>query len=262
MTRLLAILILALIPFNALAYQEDIGFGEEPKLSVIVSPTNARNGSAYLQEELLLTVRVASIYPFEALDVDIPTINDATINTLVRAKTRKVRSYAGAGYIWETVIAVYPDASGTLTIPSITATVQIEPEKDQPLSFTDQSPPKPIIIRGIPARFDELWWLVSRKVTIEESWSKPPDEIRYGDIVRREIKITASGVPHERMPVPEHPRTRGVDILDLGGTARTNETAEGVTGVMHHAWDLKMSGDRLLYVAPIGIAYWHPEENV
>ncbi|MEM7190047.1 MAG: hypothetical protein AAF439_10595, partial [Pseudomonadota bacterium] len=41
-----------------------------------------------------------------------------------------------------------------------------------------------------------------------------------------------------------------------------NETAEGVTGVMHHAWDLKMSGDRLLYVAPIGIAYWHPEENV
>ena len=42
-------LALLMMPITAAAYQEDIGFGEEPKLSVIVSPASARAGRAYLQ---------------------------------------------------------------------------------------------------------------------------------------------------------------------------------------------------------------------
>ena len=261
MRRLMVVLSMILSAGQAAAYQEHVAFGEEPMLSVIVEPDAVFDGGGYVQGEIVVTVRVSSLHPFEALDVDMPVIDGASLVTLLKPRMREVRSYAGKGYVLERIVAIYPEASGTLVIPPIRATGRVEPEPDKPLDFVEESPPIPVEIAGIHPGFRGEWWMVSRNVIMSETWSKPVEEIREGDVFRREVMITAQGVPHTRIVMPEHGRTRGIEISDAGEWGRTENTTDGVIGTLVHAWDLKMTGTRTLYISPMGVDYWHPDER-
>ena len=139
MRRLLTVLSMILWAGHVAAYQEHAAFGEEPMLSVIVEPQAVFEGGGYVQGEIVVTVRVSSLHPFEALDVDMPAIDGTSMVTLLKPRMREVRSYAGKGYVLERIVAIYPEASGTLVIPPIRATGRVEPEPDKPLDFVEES---------------------------------------------------------------------------------------------------------------------------
>lgn len=264
MHRLL-ILVLALLPslpLPAHAYQETVAFEEEPLLSVIIEPEDVFTGGAFVQGEIVVTVRVSSLLPFEALNVEMPVIEGARVETLIKPRMREVRSYAGKGYVLERVIAIYPQKSGKLVLPPIRATGRVEPEKDKPLDFVEESPEITLDVAGIAPGFRGDWWLVSRALTISETWSVPIEDLREGDVVRREITITAAGVPYERLPQIQASRTSGIEATDAGTTGNTLKTRDGVVGTLTRAWDLKIGVGDTLYVSPIGIDYWDPGEQV
>ena len=263
--RIGQLLVVMLLAFGlvsvAVAQDETMLFEEEPTLFVTIEPPTVFTGGAYVQGEIVLTVRITSLHPFEALNVEMPKIDGVRIDTLLKPRMRRVKAYTGTGYVLEQAIAIYPQSSGRLVIPPVRATGIVEPEKDKPLNFTDASPELVLDIEGISPRFKGDWWLVSRSVTLTEAWSKPPEELREGDVVRRTMTLIARGVPHTRMKMPEHGRTRGIEFADAGGSGSTQRTGDGVIGTLVHSWDLKIGVGATLYIAPMGVHYWDPTDG-
>lgn len=233
-------------------------FPETPALLATFDPPDAEGQGTWVQGQILLRVQIPSRYPFEALDLDLPQIENARVITLLKPRTRRQRSYAGDGYVLETVLGIFPTRSGDLTIPPIRATGRSRSPDGRDFPFQREIRPKVIPIRRIPADWDEAWWMVASRIDIEETWSKPVDQIRAGEIVTRSITLTAFGATSEQMPDIEHGRTRGLQATPLEQSAKTQLTATGVIGTIEKSWTLKISHDPTVYISPVGVAYWDP----
>ena len=244
-----------------LAGPQDLEIPEIPALTVTVDPPGALARGVPVQSQILLRIQVASRHAFEALRLDLPEIEGAETVRMLRARTRKVRSYVGEGHVFETVLGVFPTRSGVLHLPPVRASGHVEPEPGSKLLFDDASPARRIAVSGIPPDYGDGWWMASPRVEIAESWSRPPEELRDGDTVRREVRVTAFGLTADRVALPEHRRTRWVSVADAGTASRTELSATGAIGVVTRSWDLKIEQNGIVYVPPVGVFYWHPEEG-
>lgn len=256
------ILLLTLWSLPAFGEEETTSIPDVPEMRVSISPDHAIAHGGYVQGQIVMRVQIASKYAYESLDLDIPEIDGADIITLLKPRTRQVNSYAGAGYVFETALAIFPRNSGVLTIPPVKVEGSVEPKPDAPQNFSHQTDPVEIRISGIDPSYEDPWWMVASRVEVSETWSKPPEDIRLGEVIRRSVTITAWGVDADRMPQPEHGRTRGVAFSDAGQTAKTEFTPEGLIGTVTRSWDLRIDEGAFAYIAPVGVSYWDPEARI
>lgn len=254
-------LLCALPLASAVAEEPVLTMPEIPKLTVTLDPDDAVEAGGHVQGQLVLKVQIASRFAFEELDVRLPEIADAEVLRLQRPRTRQVRSYGGEGHVFETALAIFPTRRGPLEIPGVEVRGVVEPKPGRELSFDDRSRDLRIEVAGIAPRYGDPWWLVSDRVEMTETWSKPIEDLRFGDIVRREVTVVASGATAAHMPVLASARTRGITTAEAGRTARTERRADGVTAIVTQAWDLKVETDNVAYISPMRIAYWHPGER-
>ncbi|MGD1926201.1 MAG: hypothetical protein ACFB03_18755 [Paracoccaceae bacterium] len=234
---------------------------QKPELRVDASPAPALATNGYIDGQIVLRVQLLSRHPFEALDFKLPQIANAEVVELMRPRTRKVTGYAGQGFVFETSIAVFPQRSGVLTIPPVTAVGFVQTEPDGELQFDLASDPVEIKIAGISRHYDNPWWLVSDRVEIEETWSTPPDEIRVGELVRRTVSLRVWGVDAERLPELKHGRTRGVRVSLAGSDLKTKKSPDGLVAHATYSWDLEAEPQQVAFVTPIALDYWDPSEH-
>ena len=264
MRRLLISLLIALPPALAAAQESEraLTMPEVPQLTVTLKPADAVANGVYLHGQLVLGVQVASRYPFEELDLRLPEIPNAQVIRLQRPRTERVRSYAGDGYVFETALAIFPNQSGPLEIKGVAVRGAVSSRPGDERPFADRSADLRLDVLGIDDSYTDPWWLVSDRVEISETWSKPLEELRVHDIVRREVTVKAFAVTAERMPEIEHGRTRGVTVADAGVTSSTEVTRDGVIATITRAWDLKIDTGGVAYISPVNLAYWDPRERV
>ncbi|MEM7744789.1 MAG: hypothetical protein AAF409_13865 [Pseudomonadota bacterium] len=223
-----------------------------------MAPVEALEQGWFVQGQLVLTVRVASRHPFEELTLALPQIEEADLVELARPRTRVVKSYVGTGTLYETALAVFPRQPGPFRIPPIRVSGMVEPEPGREVRFDAASPPIEIDVAGIPSEYGDDWWMVSTRLQIHESWSAPPESARDGDILRREVTVSAFGLTAERIRIPDHRSTRHVRTVDAGTTMRTETTPDGVIGHVTRAWDLEIGSDGIVYVSPVGVSWLNP----
>ena len=247
--------------FAQLAAPENLEIPDIPALAVTIDPPGALADGVPVQSQILLKIQVASRHAFEALHLDLPEIKGAETVRMLRPRTRKVRSYVGEGHVFETVLGIFPTRSGVLHLPPVRASGHVEPEPGREVPFDDASPARRLSVSSIPPGYGDGWWMVSPRVEIAESWSRPPEELRDGDTVRREIRVTAFGLTADRVAVPEHRPTRWVSVTEAGLSTRTELSATGAIGVVTRAWDLKIEQNGIVYLPPVRVSYWHPEEQ-
>lgn len=262
MRYLWCLLMSVLIGAPAHGYEETLKIPETPDLRVVLGPEQAMETNGYIHGQLVLRVQLVSRHPFEALDLKLPTPDGTDVIELMRPRTRKVTSYAGQGYVFETSIAIFPQTSGVLTIPPVTAVGSVEPEKDKSLAFDLQSQPFDVKVAGVSPHFDDPWWLVAHRVEMDEAWSTPVTEVRVGEIVQRTVTLRAWGVPAEHLPELEHGRTRGIQVSPTHAPRlRTEKTPDGLIATAEYVWNLNADPQQVAFIAPVGVAYWDPQQH-
>lgn len=250
-----------LVSAHGSALAQTFTFPDTPELVRVISPPQVLKSGAYVGGEIVLKLQLLSKRPYEALSLELPdAFPGADMRQLTRPRTRFVRSYAGSGYIFETVIALYPETSGTLRMPEIRAAGAVAglDEDADDVAFSVTLPPLEIRVHARPPGMTGEWWLVSPQVTITEALSKPEHEIRQGDVVRRTVTITAVGVPDEGLPRPEHGLGRGHSIIPVEVNGQTELSDAGTVGTVRMIWDLEIGQEAIVYVSPITVAYWDP----
>ena len=97
-----------------------------PELKVTIGPEAALSTNAYVDGQSVLAVQLLSRHPFESLSLKLPSVSNAKVIELLRPRTRKITSYAGEGYAFETSVAMLGRLIlGNLGISSFSYTTMI-----------------------------------------------------------------------------------------------------------------------------------------
>lgn len=251
------LLLISLINQPPVAAQDTQVVPDKPELSVRIIPPEP-----YLQEQIIQTVRVVAAHVFEELVLDLPTIEGADVITLQQPKTRKFKTYGGEGYIYETKRAIFPKASGAFHIPPVRVSGSVAITRDERESFALKSEPVTLDIKPPPADFSSPTWLVARRVEIEDSWSKPLDELRVGDHVTHTVEAIVTGVTGGHLPELEHGRSTGITILP-GQTERSTEVnANEVIGKIRRSFEFRIDTDQPINISPVRVVWWNTDTEI
>jgi hypothetical protein len=241
----------AAIALPALGAEPSIGVGDRPALTVRIEPARP-----WLQGQVIQAVRLISPDPFTELTLDLPPVEGASAVTLVPPKSRPFQNYGGAGFIFETVRALFPAASGPLRIPPVTLVGRTDQGRGETAGFSLASAPEVIEVRPPPEGLAADGWLVAARVEISQRWSMPLDRLRVGDSFRREILVRAEGVTGEHLAPLEHDPPTGLAVLPGALTRSTEITPTGAIGHLGQTFELRVEEDRPINLAPIRLAWW------
>lgn len=234
---------------------------------VSVEPEFVLTKGAHVGGQIVMDVRFVSLDPVKRLRLEMPQIEGAQTETLIRPATRQVTIdvddgysiLSEEGYSHGTRIAIMPRQAGTLVIPPIRVTGISAPQGALSFPFEEIFPQRLITVHAPSAQFDDGVWLVSRAVTIEEFWTPAITEIRAGDTVRRRVTVSVDGVEAGDLPDLTLASSDGYRVLSTELSRETEKTETGFVAHVDQTWDIYVETEQVIHVEPIRLAYWNPE---
>jgi len=191
---------------------ETVSQNTEAQLAPVFIETNLDQDSVYVQAQALLTLRVYhSVSLYDDSSLTPLQVADTRIEQLGESRTyEKVINGIRHGVI-ETRYAIYPQHSGTLTIPTQTFSATLveprpaqdnNPQGSKPGKLIHVSSPElSLTVKAKPAAYPaDAPWLPARSLTLTESWNPEPDHVQVGDSLTRSLTLKAEGLAGAQLP--------------------------------------------------------------
>ena len=151
-------------------------------------------------------------------------------------------------------MALFPDRTGTLTIPPFVHHLTLTDEGDD--WFEHDIASAPVSLDVDPAPAVEGWWFPVRRLEISDQWSNAPDQLKPGEGVLRVIRIQAIGVSPDMIPpMPElhspsamifpHPDKRFVELSPMGPVS-----------IAFWRWTIRPTNNTSAIIEPIEFDYF------
>ncbi|NKC13941.1 MAG: hypothetical protein GKR94_17665 [Gammaproteobacteria bacterium] len=244
--------------------QGAVGSAGEPQrrwFTVTIDPKSIVSHGAYVGGEIVMDVRFVSSDPFTRLRLELPDIEDARTQTLIRPHTLQINMFGGKGYSHQTRLAIVPLRTGALTIAAITVTGVALSRDGRHFEFKEIHPPRRLTVHGPPADFPATTWVVSRQVDIEEAWTPDIATVHPGDTVQRKIVLTVMGVKAEELPELRLASNTGYRVLNTETAISTEKTESGLTAHLEQTWNIFIDTDAVTYIDAVPFVYWDPEQG-
>ena len=161
--------------------------------------------SVYVQSEIILTVTLQQAINLDGGEISAFDIPDAVIENLERRSFQR-RVGNRTWLVTELRYAVYPQKSGSLTIPAIGFTArEVQPGRSLLGARLGRrlrmaSEPVEINVKSVPTSFPGEVWLPARALTLEENWSIDPQSLNVGDSTTRTLTLTGRGLQGSQLP--------------------------------------------------------------
>lgn len=164
----------------------------------------------YVQSQILYTVRLyLGVSPANA-SLSEPQVEGAKaiIERLGEDKSYDTRVMAQRFEVIERRYAIYPQASGALTILPLRFQGQIgrsafsilDPFGPQPRTIVRQSAPVTLNVKPIPDAYAGSHWLPAGHVSLREEWSADPPVFRAGEPITRTLTLVAEAQTASQLP--------------------------------------------------------------
>lgn len=224
--------------------------------------------SVYVQEQLLLTVRINTSVNLTDTQLHEFNIDNALIKQLTN--TRYNRNINGIPHItYELTYALFPQTSGILEIPAITAE-GIAPlqRSSRGLSLFNQGKtmrmrgnPLSITVNEVPTNINTGNWLPAKQLQLQESWSSDPTEIQLGDSITRTITTTAIGLSSEQLPPIAIKAGNAFKSYPDQPVFDDQKNAQGITGIRKDAIALVATKPGNITLPEVSIKWWDINTN-
>jgi hypothetical protein len=176
-----------------------------PGDALVLFETSIDQPSLYVQAELMLTVTLQQAINLEGGEISALDIADAVVEPLERQSFQR-RVGNRTWLVTELRYAVYPQKSGTLSIPAIEFTArEVQPGRTLLGSRLGRrlrlsSEPLRVTVKSVPASFPGDVWLPARTLTLTENWSLDPETLSVGDSTTRTLTLIAEGLQGSQLP--------------------------------------------------------------
>ncbi len=219
----------------------------------------------YIQQPFRLTVTVYTTTwfsaPLEFTDLHIPNAFVLSFNRTTPGIFHiKGQQYAGIQFYY----IVFPYKAGQFIISPLEITAHTPAEGSAtPRKLLVTTPEQSFIVRDVPENLQKNGeWLVAKEVDIYQAWSRPMDQLKVGDVVKRTITIDAKGTLPQFIPdlaarealdwagnYPQEPQLRDLrDENDANG-----RSIQTITYLFEKEGDYT--------VPPLSLSWWNPYTN-
>jgi hypothetical protein len=154
---------------------------------------------------------------------------------------------------------VFPYRSGEVVFPELSLNTSIPPEGDykgQPVTLKTKT--FTIKVKEIPDGIEEDQWMVANNVNISNSWSDKLDEIKLGEVVKREIIIDAQGTLPSFIDEAEISDLDFVSIYPHQPEFIDNRNNQSVNGKRIDSYSYLFEEEGTFTIPEVNIQWYHP----
>ncbi|WP_041523131.1 BatD family protein [Gilvimarinus agarilyticus] len=190
--------------------------------------------SVYVQEQVLLKARIYSRNNFDAQEISDFTLDDALVEAITEDKY--VTEVSGTPYaVYELTFALYPQKSGTLSIPAVDYAVRLRANRRSMLSFgggdvrRGRSSPVTLEVKPIPAANGSGPWLPASDIKLAQHFSHDSESLTAGEPITRSITLTAEGLHPSQLPPVTPADVEGFSTYADKPQTQERRTNSGIT---------------------------------
>lgn len=209
---------------------------DKPGDQALLFEAELDRSEVYVQGQVILTLRLQ-----QAINLDDRNITQLQLdNAFVRPLEQNSFQRTIDGRPWlvhEVRYAIFPEQSGTLEIPAQTFSAR---ERGQRRSLFDlggggrqirrSSDALTIEVLPRPDGYPNAEWLPAAELTLDETWSTPPEQLKVGESATRTITIRGVGLQGAQLPPMLFPATDGLKFYPDQPTISDSELASGLIG--------------------------------
>lgn len=192
--------------------------------------------SAYVQQQLLLSVRIFHAVQLDNMHITEPEFDNASVRK--GAETSFRREINGITYlVHELNYAIFPQQAGELTIPEMVFSASQPMRARSLFDFPGQGRPVRklsqqfnVHIKPIPKAFTGKVWLPARNLTLEENWNGNPDQVAVGESITRSVTLRADGLQAAQLPALDLPKVPNAKLYNDQPALDDQQDANGVHG--------------------------------
>jgi hypothetical protein len=257
--------------------------------SPVLLEVEAEPKSAYVQSQVIYTVRVLASTSINQASLTEPKAGDAIIERLGQDKSYSTTRNGEQYQVIERKYAIFPQHSGTLEINAPLLSAEVPEQNKRGSSRHQMFGRDPFAdMRGIfgqdPFFFGHTRtvqlrgrnlslniqpqpsgtpspWLPAESLTLSESWSPDPPQFHVGEPVTRTITIAAKGITASQLPELRPAVPQGVKVYPDKSQTETQSEANSLTSqkVLKSALVPSQSGELIL--PEVRLSWWDTKAN-
>ncbi len=220
--------------------------------------------SVYVQSQLIHTFRI-----YEAVDLSDRgrselKLEEAVVEELDGSTFQRV--IEGRAYrVYEVRHAIFPQKSGTLTIPSLSFNARKPAVRRSMFARGElvrrRSDPIIVEVKPVPASWPDAPWIPAAGLKLEESWSTLPDRLEIGDSVTRTITVIAEGIDGSQLPPVTQAEIPGIKMYPDQPRSENTRNNDGVTGIGINSTALLITEPGEFLLPPVRVPWWDTNSN-
>ncbi len=223
--------------------------------------TSLNKDRVFVQEQLLLTVRLVTAVNLSGISADDMNIDNALVKQIAETKFQK-RINGKPHLIVETTYAVFPQQSGNLTIPALTWTVGMDDSNSDPFfgrrgkQLRLKTEAKIIPVLPQPSNYPTTTWLPAANLNLTQQWSQPTDRFTVGEPITRTITLSATGLNGAQLPpLNIQPNNKLKYYPDQPQTSDTINS-QGITGIRTESYAIVPTTPGKQLLPAVVINWW------
>jgi len=234
--------------------------------SVLFEATVDRD-SVYVQGQVLLTLRLQQAVNLDDRSISELSLPDAFVVPLEQ-KSFQRRINGRAWLVHEVRYAIFPEQSGTLTIPAQRFSAR---ESVQRRSLFDsnrgrllklRTEPLQIEVLPKPAEFTGNSWLPARNLVVEEDWSADASTLRVGESITRTVRLRGEGVQGAQLPPVQFPDIDGIKHYPDQPSIGDDEISSGLLGSRSDSVAIVATRPGEIEIPAVSIPWWDTDARV
>jgi len=154
---------------------------------------------------------------------------------------------------------VFPYNTGTLEIPELEISTSIPPEgesKGQPTIIKTNI--QKIKVNEVPSSKNENVWMVAKNVSVNESWDKPLENLKVGDVIERKITISVEGTLPSFIQPLEIKKPKSASIYPKEPVLQDKRNNEDVNGLRIEKYAYLFEEEGTIILPEENILWWNP----
>lgn len=223
--------------------------------------------SAYVQGQIILTLRAQQSVSLDDRSITQLELDNAFVKPLEQNSFQRTIN----GQPWlvhELRYAIFPEQSGTLEIPAQTFAGRLNQGRRSFFGHGSggqlvrrSTAPISIEVLPKPDGFGATDWLPARALTLEESWSTPPEQLRVGESATRTIRIVGEGLQGAQLPPVLFSPIDGLKYYPDQPQISEQETASGLQGIRQDSAAVVPTREGTYVIPEIRIPWWDTQQG-
>lgn len=233
----------------------------------VYTETEIDKQSAYIQEQIILTLRLLTSVQLQDFTLSELELPDALVQRIGETQFQKVIN--GKNHlVLEIKYALFPQAVGKLEIPALRIGAYEARGFGQFGGFATRgnrilrlSEAQTVDILPIPSHLSADQWMPSSQLRISESWSDKSTTLKVGTPITRAITISAEGLTAAQIQPLPGMQNPDFKIYPDQPNLEDQTNSQGVLGLRRETLAIVPTQEGQLTMPPIDIQWWDTLNN-